>query len=111
MTIDQLALLRSNIDIEIDRQAQKALAEKTMTKEELIKTFSGFGYHTPKGSVFWRVRRGGEYSGMYGLEVGRYTHSCHIETSDFIVLLLYVPHYHTQIEEFNDLSLEKAFVV
>jgi hypothetical protein len=110
MTIEEMELLRSNIYAEINRRHQQELVERTLTREDLIEVFSAFGFLLPKGSVFWRVKEG-ENRGLYGFEVGRYTHSCYIETTDFVVLLLYVPNYHTQVKEFDDLSLEKAFVV
>lgn len=56
-----------------------------MTKEELAKLvgkYSKWGFIVDKGARFWK--RDGEYH----LEVGRYWHSCHVDSTHIIVLLM-----------------------
>lgn len=47
------------------------------------KELSSRGIIVPIGAEFYRVVK----DGRIGMKVGEYTHSCHIDTMDFVVLL------------------------
>jgi len=50
---------------------------------DLKKQLSSHGIVVPVGAEFYLVVK----DGRLGMKVGSYTHSCHIETSDFVILL------------------------
>lgn len=52
-------------------------------RKELIQEFESRGYYLQKGNKFWYYKDMNEW----GVQVGNYTHSCHIDTTDIIVLL------------------------
>lgn len=61
---------------------------KRLTKEQAAvarvrKELNSRGIIVPINSEFYRVVK----DGRIGMKVGAYTHSCHVDTSDFVVLL------------------------
>lgn len=60
-----------------------------MTKEELtisvLKKFRQYGYQINTGDIFYKVIDNGQE--QWGWKVGQYTHSCHIDTTCFVVLM------------------------
>jgi len=84
---------------------------KDNDKKQLLKVkseFDGRGYDIPKGVKFYKVTssRKSKYTDMIGMKVGEFTHSCHIDTTDFIVLL-FVDLGGVFVEHFDGLALEE----
>ena len=61
--------------------------DATVIREKVLRAFSGRGIEIPKGTKFFRIDSGDDI-GLYGMQVGSYVHSCHIDTTDLIVLLI-----------------------
>lgn len=78
-------------------------------KKLLIQRYADFGYFTKPGDVFWRIEAG-ENEGLYGLQVGQYQHSCHIDTTDIIVVLV-KSEKDIGVEDHSDLWLSNRIVV
>ena len=55
--------------------------------------------------LFWEVKASGPYNKMIGMEVGRYEHSCHVDTTEIIVLL-FINNDGDAVHEFSDLWLK-----
>lgn len=65
------------------------LAKFFMTPLETFKRdLTGYGYNIPKDVRFWKINTG-KHMGQIGMQVGQYSHSCHIETTDFVVLVFF----------------------
>jgi hypothetical protein len=75
---------------EILEERERLFLAQRMTKSELLDLYRGRGYYPKSGDKFWKIKCG-TGRGFYGWEVGKYEHSCHIDTSDFIVLLVIEP--------------------
>ena len=90
-----------------DREREEKRNRK-LTREQIIEEFHHFGYQIPKKGKFWKVNAPGRGFGGYGLEIGRYEHSCHIEDSEFIVLLV-VNGSEQFTESYSDLWLKGPF--
>lgn len=107
---EELKRLKSDIDEELDCRDAIEWKKQTKTLAELLKLYSGYGYVIPTTSKFWRIRSG-QHRGCYGYQVGRYTHSCHVDTTDFIVLLVNTKNHSFETHSIDDLSLEGPMVV
>jgi len=57
-------------------------------KQKLVDVYSGMGFLLPDGSKFWKINGLGKDEGLYGLQVGSFIHSCHVDSTDLIVLLI-----------------------
>lgn len=90
-----------------DREREEKRNRK-LIREQIIKEFHHFGYQIPDEGKFWKVNAPGRGFGGYGLEIGRYEHSCHIEDSEFIVLLVVNGSEHFT-ESYSDLWLKGPF--
>lgn len=111
LQIHELEELQSDITECIFALKYQAWKAKVLPKEEIVKMFTRFGYTVPKGTKIWRVHpRGEKKEGGYGMEVGKYGHSCHIDTSDFIVLLV-VSGNDSYVESFSDLWMSDPITV
>ncbi len=86
------------LDYERKRKLEKSRAE-------IIKDFQGFGYEILDDAKFWKVMASGKGLGGYGMEIGRYNHSCHIDDTEFIVLLVVNGREHFT-ESYADIWLE-----
>lgn len=108
-SMEELKRMRSEIDDEI-RNLERKEREKPKSKEVVIKEFDGFGIVIPTGTKFWRIsgEHRNDYS-LYGMEIGGYTHSCHIDTTDIKVLLV-VDGIKTYVKEYAEIWLTEAFV-
>ena len=55
-----------------------------MTKlaKKIRKHYEGFGYDVRDGDRFWKTEFG------WGWQVGQFTHTCHIDITDFVVVLV-----------------------
>ncbi len=74
-------------EIILDRQYE--LEKNTVkTRSQIIQEFHHFGYIVPAGAKFWKVNSHGKGHGGYGMELGRYEHSCHIDDTNLIALLV-----------------------
>ena len=68
------------------KKKEKVEREYKPTKQELTKQLTRFGFYVPVNAKFFRFDDKGVPS--YGMKVGEYTHSCCIDTTDYIVLLV-----------------------
>ena len=87
MPDDRLEILKNRIeDIIAERDVE--LMSRTMSANDLVRLFSHYGFETPPGTVFWKIYAPKRGRGHWGMQVGKYTHSCHIDTTEIIVLLV-----------------------
>ena len=107
---DELKKLKTDIDDELDGRDKIEWKKQTKTLAQLLKLYGGYGYIIPTTSKFWRIRSG-VHRGCYGYQVGRYTHSCHVDTTDFIVLLVNSGEHRFIVDNFDDISLEGPMIV
>jgi hypothetical protein len=115
LTPKDLDNLKSDIEMELFHRERNERMSKKMTKEELVKLYEQFGFIVPKGTKFWQIRSD-EYKseGLYGMEVGRFEHSCHIDSSIFIVLHVIDPKgvsLKDSVREYSDTWLTGCIVV
>jgi hypothetical protein len=109
--LHELEELLMDVEEKIRDVKYKAWKEKRHTKEEIVAMFSRFGYDVPKGAKIWRVHpRGDKREGGYGMEVGSYDHSCHIDSSTYLVLLVVSGNEH-YVESFSDMWLSEPITV
>lgn len=113
MKLHELQELQMDVEKKIREVEYSEWNAKKHSKEEILAMFGHFGYQVPKGAKIWRVHpRGEKKTGGYGMEVGEYVHSCHIDTTDFKVLLVVdnngTEHY---VESFSDLWLSDCIVI
>lgn len=109
LKLHELEELQIELEGQIHKLQREAKLAKKHTKEEIIAMFSHFGYTVPKGAKIWRIRDL-EHEGAYGMEVGGFEHSCHIETTDFKVLLVVDDTYH-DVESYSDIWLSDPIVI
>lgn len=83
--------------------------DTTVIREKVLRAFTGSGYEIPKDVKFFKIGTGDDI-GLYGMQVGSYVHSCHIDTTDFIVLLI-INGCNTHVDSFSDLWLSHPFTV
>jgi hypothetical protein len=76
----------------------------------VAKLFQSFGYELHPGDIFYKVTdRNGE--SRWGWKVGEFTHSCHIDTTNFVALLFIDQKtYNTSIEYQDDLWLDSVMI-
>ena len=88
LKLHELEELQSEVEDLIRKRKHEEWKSKKLTTEQKVALFTHFGISVPKGSVIWRVSPQADKlpNGGYGLVVGGYEHSCHIDTTDFIVL-------------------------
>lgn len=111
LQLHELEGLQSCIKTQIYKLEYQAWKAKKHTKEEIVAMFTRFGYTVPKGVKIWRVYPSGEKKqGGYGMEVGKYEHSCHIDTTDLIVLLFVGGNDH-YVESFSEAWLSDSIIV
>lgn len=58
-------------------------------KEKFIKELQDRGFNFDNKNIYYKVIPKDEFkdNNLIGVKVGAFTHSCHIETMDFIVLM------------------------
>jgi acyl-CoA reductase-like NAD-dependent aldehyde dehydrogenase len=100
------------LDEKVDELLESRREEKSapVTKEYLKSLYEHFGYQIPDGSKFWKIGGLEKGRGQYGLQVGQYTHSCHIDTLEIIVLLV-LDGNDNYVESYADLWLSDCIVV
>ena len=81
-------------------------SESVKTKlEEAKDNLKRYGFTISKNAKFWEVHMNSSpHKGMIGMEVGRYEHSCHIDTTDLIVLM-FVDFGGDSVQSFSDFWL------
>lgn len=89
MTSPELDALEQKIN-ELIKEKERLVFAKKLTKEQLLSLYRGYGYSPKPGDKFWRIKSG-KGKGMYGWQVGLYEHSCHIDSTDIIVLMVIEP--------------------
>ena len=116
MTTPELVKLQETIE-ELIEERDRQFMTQTMSKEQLLDLYHSRGYSPKKGDKFWKIRSPEKGRGFYGWEVGRFEHSCHIDTTDLIVLYVIEPRGsngsvgESYVEEYADLWLEGPIVV
>ena len=108
LSLTELEKLKIDVEDRIDSLQRSERLEKKHTKEEIIAMFSCYGYDVPKGTKIWKLTDL-EHEGGYGMEVGSYVHSCHIETTNFKVLLVVDDDFHG-VESYSDLWLTDCII-
>jgi hypothetical protein len=74
-----------------------------MTKlQEFKRDLETFGYIVPENAEFYIVKTNDKNQGKIGMKVGNYSHSCHIEQTDFVILF-FIDGYKSFIKEYSDL--------
>jgi len=113
LKLHELEELEMEVEDLIRKRKYEKWKSKTHTKAEIIAMFTGFGYEVPKGVTIWRVHpRGDKKEGGYGMEVGKVEHSCHIDSSTFLVLLVIdANRVDKDVEMFSDNWLSDPFTV
>lgn len=90
MTSPELDALEERIESLLEEKRRLKLA-KTLTKEQLLSLYNGYGYVVKPGDKFWKIKAPGKGCGFYGWQVGQFEHSCHIDSTDLIVLYVIEP--------------------
>lgn len=73
--------------------------------KKLRQKYEGFGWCIKNGDKFWKTKKG------WGWQVGEYSHSCHIDTTDFVVVMLIDDKtYQSSVEEFDSLWMKSITV-
>lgn len=116
MNIKELDQLDDGISDLIEKRQKKIWDDERalkMTKEDLVKTYESHGYVLKPGDKFWKITRSipQETHSKFGLEVGKFTHSCHIDTTDFIVLLVETTGGGTTVVHYSDMWLELLYTI
>ena len=76
---------------------------------ELLRKYRRLGFIVPPGSKFWcYTTLDGKKE--WGLQTGAYTHTCHIDTTDYIVLLI-IKDYNVYVKDFDDIDLSKCITI
>ena len=89
MTSPELDALEKRIEA-LREEKERLFWAKKLTKEQLLSLYRGYGYDPKPGDKFWRIKSG-KGKGMYGWQVGQFEHSCHIDSTDMIVLYVIEP--------------------
>lgn len=103
-SIEELREMRDELDEQIADLERETKNKVRKTREQLIQEFGHFGYEVPSTAKFWKIHGPNKGLGAYGMEVGSYTHSCHIDTTDLKVLLVVDGNEH-YVESYADLWL------
>jgi len=113
MTETQLDKFQEKIEALLKKKERAILAANAMTEEQLLKLYNGHGFSPKVGDKFWRIRASGKSKGFYGWQVGKFEHSCHIDTTDFIVLFIIEPGTlsDNRVEHYSDLWLDGPIIV
>lgn len=109
MTEEELDSLSNNITDERRERRWKEYCTKSKSNEQILKSFTKFGYIVPPGSVFYRINHG-KYNGYYGWKVGSFTHACHIDWMSLIVLLVDNGN-NNELVSIDESNIEKVFTV
>jgi len=77
-------------------------------KKEFIKLLNSYGYQFDNTNEYYINNNcGSENNGRIGVKVGKFSHSCHVESSDIFVLLFIKENGETKVEEVWDIWASK----
>jgi len=114
LTSPELTKLQERIE-ELLAERDRVFMAQRMTKEQIISLFNSRGFYPKTGDKFWKIRSQGKGRGFYGWQVGQYEHSCHVDTTDIIVLLVIEPSRTSggdcYVESYSDMWLDGPIVV
>ena len=83
-SLSELKNLRREIEDKIISLEHEERVKNMKTRKQVIDEFESFGINTDSNTKIWYLSQ----DGLYGMEVGGYVHSCHIDTTDIKVLLV-----------------------
>lgn len=91
-------------------RAEEEAKKHKPSRAEMVKAFQGYGFIVPSDAKFYhisesRVRKGCKH--CFGFQIGAYTHSCQVDTTDFIVLLI-LDNHNTWVEEFDGVWMNEV---
>ena len=81
------------------------MAMKT-EKEQFITELQARGFQFSSKNEYYKVKSSGKYNNLIGVKVGEYVHSCHVDTTDLIVLM-FLDLGNEFFDSFIDLWIEK----
>lgn len=110
LKLHELEELQIEVEVQINNVKYEEWKSKKYTKEEIIAMFHKFGFQVPNGVKIWRVHPYGNRTGGYGMEVGSYDHSCNVDSSTYIVLLV-VSEDTYYIEGFSDMWISNPITI
>lgn len=112
LTSPELEVLQAKINALLEERDRVFMAQK-LSREQLLSLYRGRGYNPHPGDKFWKIKGIGKGRGMYGWQVGKYQHSCHIDDTDIIVTLVIEPgpHGQTYVIEYADMWLDGPIIV
>lgn len=88
---------------------KKAIIKKCQPdKKEFIKLLNHYGYQFDSTNEYYinnDIRS--ENNGKIGVKVGEFSHSCHVDSSDILVLLFIKEDGKTEVEEVWDIWTKK----
>jgi len=108
-SIEELEEIKHEIEAQISKKQWEERRKVKKTREQLLKEFYRFGYIVPPGSKFWKIGGPVKSAGAYGMEVGAYVHSCHVDTTDLKVLLVVDGNEHF-VESYSDFWLSDPVI-
>lgn len=113
LKLHELEELQSDVEDLIRKRKYEVWKNTALPREKIIAMFTGFGYEVPKGTKIWRIRpHGDKQNGGYGMQVGVVEHSCHIDSSTFLVLLVIDANgIDKDVEMLSDNWLSDPFIV
>jgi hypothetical protein len=109
MALHELEELQMDVEAQIHAVERAEKLAKKHTREEILGMFYHWGYIVPKGAKIWRLRDL-EHQGAYGMEVGGFEHSCHVDSTDFKVLLVVDGDFH-DVVSYSDMWFGELLVV
>jgi len=78
------------------------------TKQQFIKTLQAFGFQFNESNEYYLVSgKIGKKDGRIGVKVGEYVHSCHVDTTDILVLLFLNEDGNDYVEDVWDFGAKK----
>ena len=92
------------------RKEQEANRKKP-TRAEMVAAFNGYGFIVPSNAKFFHIAESDVKKGCkncFGFQIGEYVHSCHVDSTDYIVLLMLDDKHHTWVEEFDGLWMKEV---
>lgn len=112
LTSPELEALQNKINGLIEERDRVWMAQQ-MSREQLLDLYRSRGYDPKPGDKFWKIRSPTKGRGFYGWQVGQYEHSCHIDTTDILVLFIIEPGHHgsSYVMDYAEMWLDGPIVV
>jgi hypothetical protein len=108
-TLNELEDLKRSVEEQIRKLKRAEKVAKKHTREEILAMFHQWGYITPTGAKIWRLRDL-DHEGAYGMEVGGFDHTCHVDSTEFKVLLVVDGDFH-DVVSYDDMWFGELLVV